>query len=320
MTSCFSRRTFLSGAGLAAAGCALPPNLLSSVASSPFRIAVINDEISQDFERACQVVSGFGMKWIELRGMWNKNILDLDANQVTESLRLLKKYDLRITDIGSPLFKVDFPGAPKSKFSPKHDEFNAHFGSAQQDAVIDKCIEMAKKFSTDRVRCFDFWRLDDPKPYRAEINETLRQAAEKVGKHGLILVLENEMSCNTGTGKEAAEVLAAVQTPSFMLNWDPGNAATLGEVPYPNGYDLLPKNRIGHCHCKDAVKNGDKYEWAAMGQGIIDWVGQFRALKKDGYHYAVSLETHWRGGGTPEESTKQSWTRMKEELQKAGAI
>ena len=320
MTSSFSRRTFLSAAGLAVAGCALPHELLASVASSPFRVAVINDEISQDFERACQVASGFGMKWIELRGMWNKNILDLDTNQITESLRLLKKYDLHVTDIGSPLFKVDFPGAPKSKFSPKHDEFNAHFGSAQQDAVLDKSIEMAKKFSTDRVRCFDFWRLDDPKPYRAEINEMLRKAAEKLGKHGLILVLENEMSCNTGTGKEAAEVLAAVRTPSFMLNWDPGNAATLGEIPYPNGYDLLPRNRIGHCHCKDAVKNGDKYEWAAMGKGIIDWVGQFRALKKAGYHYAVSLETHWRGGGTPEESTKQSWAGMKQELQKAGAI
>ncbi len=320
MTSSFSRRTFLSGAGLAAAGCALPQALRASVASSPFRIAVINDEISQDFERACQIASGFGMKWIELRGMWNKNILDLDANQVAESLRLLKKYDLRVTDIGSPLFKVDFPGAPRSKFSPKHDEFNAHFGSAQQDAVLEKCIEVAKKFSTERVRCFDFWRLDDPKPYRAEINEQLRKAAEKLGKQKLILVLENEMSCNTGTGKEAAEVLAAVQTPSFMLNWDPGNAATLGEIPYPNGYDLLPKNRIGHCHCKDAVKNGEKYEWAAMGKGIIDWVGQFRALKKDGYHYAVSLETHWRGAGTPEESTKQSWAGMKEELQKAQAI
>lgn len=320
MTPSFSRRTFLSAAGLAAAGSALPHALLANVASSPFRVAVINDEISQDFERACQVASGFGMKWIELRGMWNQNILDLDANQITESLRLLKKYDLRVTDVGSPLFKVDFPGAPKSKFSPKHDEFNAHFGSAQQDAVLDKSIEMAKKFSTDRVRCFDFWKLDDPKPYRAEINETLRKAAEKLGKHGLILVLENEMSCNTGTGKEAAEVLAAVQTPSFMLNWDPGNAATLGEIPYPNGYDLLPRNRIGHCHCKDAVKNGDKYEWAAMGKGIIDWVGQFRALRKAGYHYAVSLETHWRGGGTPEESTEQSWAGMKQELQKAGAI
>jgi len=96
-----------------------------------------------------------------------------------------------------------------------------------------------------------------------------------------------------------------------MLNWDPGNAAERDEKPYPDGYNLLPKDRIGHCHCKDAVKkpDGKSYEWAAMGRGIIDWVGQFKALKRDGYHFAVSLETHWRGAGTPEESTRQSWAR-----------
>jgi len=78
----FSRRNFLANVGVVTAGSALPKALLGSVASSPFRVAVINDEISQDFERACQVASGFGMKWIELRGMWSKNILDLDANQI----------------------------------------------------------------------------------------------------------------------------------------------------------------------------------------------------------------------------------------------
>ena len=56
-----------------------------------------------------------------------------------------------------------------------------------------------------------------------------------------------------------------------------------------------------------------------MGKGIIDWEGQFRALQRDGYHFAVSLETHWQGGGTAEESSRQSWAGMKELLRKAGA-
>ena len=169
---------------------------------------------------------------------------------------------------------------------------------------------MAKAFQTDRVRCFDFWRLDDQAPHRAAINEKLREAAEKAGKKNLILVLENEPSCNTATAAEAAKVLSAVETPSFMLNWDPGNAAAAGETPYPDGYNLLPKERIGHCHCKDVVTKG-KGDWAPMGGGIIDWVGQFKALKRDGYRHAVSLETHWSGGGSPEESSRQSWAGMK---------
>jgi sugar phosphate isomerase/epimerase len=290
---------------------------------SVFRVAVINDEIGQDFGHACEIASReFGMEWIELRGMWNKNLLRLDAREVEEARRILEKYKLRVTDIASPLFKVNWKGAPKSKFAPKRDESQERFGFDQQDEVLERSIRLAKAFGTDRIRCFDFWRLDDQAPYRAEINSALRKAAEKVAKQNLVLVLENEPSCNTATGPESAKVLAAIQTPSLMLNWDPGNAAAVGEAaPYPDGYALLPKNRIGHCHVKSAIRPpGAKYQWAPVGQGVVDWVGQFKAFQKDGYRYAVSLETHWHGGGTPEESTRISFAGMKDCLQKAGAL
>jgi L-ribulose-5-phosphate 3-epimerase len=327
MASCVSRREFLSCLGVMTATAALPaiPNYASidPPMKSPFRIAVINDEITQDFGRACEVASKeFGMEWIELRGMWNKNVLKLDAKEIEEALRILEKNKLRVTDIASPLFKVDWPGAPKSKYSPKRDQFNADFTFEQQDEVLERSIELAKAFHTDRVRFFDFWRLDDQAPYRTAINEKLRNAAEKAAKKSVILVLENEGACNTATGAEAAKVLGAISSANLMLNWDPGNAAERDEKPYPDGYNLLPKDRIGHCHCKDAARkpDGSGYQWAAMGRGIIDWAGQFKALKRDGYHFAVSLETHWRGADTPEESTRQSWAGMKKELQEAGAI
>jgi sugar phosphate isomerase/epimerase len=291
--------------------------------SSTFRIAVINDELGQDFGRACEVIAGeFGLGWIELRGMWNKNLLRLDSKEVEEARHVLEKYKLRVTDIASPLFKVDWPGAPKSKFSPIGDQFHADFTYDQQDEVLERSIELAKVFQTDRVRCFDFWRLVDQSPYRTAMNERLLAAAGAAGKKGITLLLENEPACNSATASEAVKVLAAVQSPYLMLNWDPGNAASRGEIAYPGGYALLPKNRIGHCHCKDVMKktDGGEYEWAAMGRGIIDWTGQFAALKRDGYQLAVSLETHWRGAGTPEESTRQSWAGMKAQLQKAGAF
>ena len=319
------RRRFLRGMGALAAG-----TVASSASSwavdgavSPFRVAVINDEISQDFGRACEVASReFGMNWIELRGMWNKNVLNLDSKEIAEAKRILENNKLRVTDIASPLFKVDWPGAPRSKFSPKRDQFNADFTFEQQDEVLERCIELAKAFRTDRVRGFDFWRLENPAPYRRAMNERLASAANKLGQNDLILLLENEAACNTATGAEAAKVLGEVKSPHLMLNWDPGNAASCGETPYPDGYRFLPKDRIGHCHCKDVAKKsgGQGSEWAAMGDGIIDWVGQFKALKRDGYRHAVSLETHWRGAGTPEASSRQSWAGMKDDLQKADAL
>jgi L-ribulose-5-phosphate 3-epimerase len=313
------RREFLAGMAALTATTAVS-RFAPAESSSPFRVAVINDEISQDFGHACEVTAReFGMQWIELRGMWKKNIASLDEKEVAEAKRILEKYQLKVTDIASPLFKIDWPGAPKSEFSESNN-FGANFTLQQQDEVLERSIEMAKAFGTDRVRCFDFWRLKDQAPYRAAINDKLREAATTAEKKNIILVLENEHACNTATAAEAAKVLNAVQSPSFMLNWDPGNAAAVGEIPYPDGYNLLPKERIGHCHCKDVVKKGGKYDWAAMGSGIIDWAGQFKALKRDGYHFAVSLETHWTGGGSPEESSRQSWAGMKKLLQGAGAL
>lgn len=305
---------------------ALPKKVLAAFQAqsmnSPFKIAVINDEISQDFAHVVDVVSReFGMQWIELRGMWKKNIMDLDDKQIAEAKKLLDGAKLRVTDIGSPVFKVDWPGAPRSKFAPKRDTFNADFTFKQQDELLARSFELARAFNTDRVRIFDFWRLDDVAPYRAAIDDKLREAADKAAKKNIILILENEHECNTGTGAEAGRTLSAVKSKNFMVNWDPGNAARLGEIPFPDGYDKLPKDRIGHVHCKDVQKKADgSMEWAAMGHGFIDWVGQFKALKKQGYHFATSLETHWRGAGTPEESTRQSWAGMKEDLRKAGAL
>lgn len=327
----FTRRRMLAGLGVAGLGAALPfagkaaafplaEQEQTKAGGCPFRLAVINDEITQDFERACQIVSGdFGLQWIELRAMWNKNVTDLNAKEIAEAKKILEAHKLGVTDIASPLFKTDWPGAPRSSQSERRDQFHADFDANAQDKLLGHCISLAKSFNTDRIRCFDYWRLDDPKPYRAAINAKLQQAAERCAENGLVLLLENEMSCNTATGEEAAALLKAIPNKNFMLNWDPGNAAAIGSTPYPDGYELLPKHRIGHCHCKDVVRKADhKYEWAPVGGGVVDWVGQLRALKRDGFHYGLSLETHWRGGGSPEASTRISMDGLKKVLKKAG--
>ena len=314
-----TRRNVLKGMAVAGISAALPEFAFAAEAD-PFRLAVINDEISQDFEKSCQITANeFGLHWIELRGMWDKNIAALSPQQVTEARKILAKYKLRVTDIASPLFKVDWPGAPKSAESEKRDQFKADYDAAGQDKLLERCIAIAQDFGTDRIRCFDYWRLDDQKPYRAAINAKLQQAAERCARSKMILLLENEMSCNTATGAESAAVLKAIPAKNFMLNWDPGNAAAAGSKPYPAGYDLLPKDRIGHCHCKDVIaKPGGKYDWAPVGGGQVDWVGQLEALRRSGYHLGLSLETHWRGAGTPEASTRISMEGLKKTLSKAG--
>lgn len=315
-----TRRAFLTTAACATAALVAPP-IARAQASSPFKLSVITGEISEDFDHACFVASkDFGMQWVELRTMWGKNIADLGADDLARVQSILTKYSLRVTDIASPLFKVDWPGAPLSKYSSRHDNFAANTDLKKQDDVLGACIESAKLLKTDKIRIFDFLRLDDVAPYRAAIDDKLRSACEIAKKQGIMLVIENEQSCNTSTAPEAARTLAAV--PPLMLNWDPANAAYAGENDvFPKGWDMLPKDRIHHCHCKNTVRNdAGKPAWSPVDIGLIDWPAQFRALKAIGYRNAVSLETHWAGGGSPEASSRISWAGMKKQLQAAAAL
>ncbi|WP_263378302.1 sugar phosphate isomerase/epimerase family protein [Granulicella paludicola] len=317
-----SRRGFVGGLGAATIAAAFPLRALA--AGAKFKIGVISDEISQDFDHACSVIANdFGLHYVELREIYGKNLQQSSEDDLAKAEQVLAKYKLTVTDIGSPLFKVNFPGAPHSQYASKEDLHGADEANyKQQDEVLDKSIELAKRFKTNKVRCFDFWRIDDVKPYRAAINAKLYDSAEKSGKQGVMLVLENEFACNTATGREAAATLAGVKSKYLALNWDPGNAVMRGELDaFPGGWDVLPKDRIHHCHVKNAVKDAaGKTVWSPVDIGYIDWAAQFKALEGIGYSDAVNLETHWKDGNSPESSTRTSWAGMKKRLVEAGAM
>jgi len=321
-----NRREWIKEGGAAALGALAVPRgvkfpMPEAKLDCVFELSVITDEISQDFGHAAEVAAGeFGVGFVELRGLWNKNIVNLDAKQVAEAKKVLAKHGLKVTDIASPLFKVDWPGAPKSKYSPKGSAYGASFSFGQQDEVLERAAAMAAEFSTNKVRMFDFWRLEDVGPYREAMDEKLREFSAKAAKKNIVLVLENEYECNTATGPESARTLGAVPQENFFLNWDPGNAARLGDRAFPEGYALLPKKRIGHMHLKDVKRTRDGYDWECMGRGIIDYAAQFRALMADGYRGTMSLETHWDGAGSMEESSRQAMAGTKELLRKAGAL
>ena len=169
---------------------------------TPFHLSVLTDEISQDFGHACEVASrDFGLGWVELRAMHNKNVMAWDAHDMAEARAVLEKYQLRVSEIASPIFKTDWPGAPTSPFSPKNPQFGADFTYEQQDELIERAVELSKAFNTPYIRIFDFWRLGDQAPYRQAIDDRVRQAAAKVGLKGVTFNLENELACNVGSSR-----------------------------------------------------------------------------------------------------------------------
>ena len=309
-----SRRDFVNRMG---ATLATPAMLRLRRLAAGFSVSVITDEITQDLGRACEIAArDWGLGWVELRSAHDKNIMSWEAADIAEARRILERYNLRVSNLASPIFKCDWPGAPKSKFSPNAPQFGADFTYGQQDELLERVVSLAHALQTPLVRVFDFWRLENQTSYRDAMDERLHQGALKVKKDGITLMAENEAACNTATGAESGRLLGAVK--EIGLTWDPGNARAAGETPYPDGYAKLPPRRIVHVHCKDAVLKADgTTDWAAMGTGVIDWEGQFRALRRDGFQGTLSLETHWRGAGSAEASSRQSMAGMKALLAKA---
>lgn len=296
------RRAFVAGGATAALLSAIPSRTADV---NQFKLGVITDEVTNDFEKALLWAKGYGLVWVELRFVWNKHVTDFTTEDVKRANELLAKHSMKISVIDSPYFKTLLPGT-QSKFSEgKADPLQSDF--SQQAAVLERAFARAKDFGTDKVRIFSFLRVADPNTVFDRVAKELDRTADIAKREGIRPVLENEFSCNVATGAEGAAMLKAVPSPALGLNWDPGNAFAAGETPFPNGYDALDKKRMWHMHLKDAspAPKGEEAKWMPVGGGKIDFVGQFRALIKNGYEGTMSLETHYLNAAKDKEASSR---------------
>lgn len=274
--------------------------------SGPFKLGIITDEITDDFAQALNFISSYSLHYCELRDLWSKNIMDLDRADLQRAKSLIQQHHLTVSDIGSPIFKYNLPEMP-ARPETAGEGFHAHYTDKDSGRLLKKSFEIAHFFGTQKVRVFSYWRVSQPEKAWPYVRDRLNMAADLAGRNGILLILENEMDCNVGTGQELGRALKEINSSHLRGNWDPGNAAMLNEIPYPNGYEAV-RGWFAHMHIKDVKRlaNG-KLAWAPVGGGFIDWKGQFEALVRDHYNNTMSLETHYRRpDGNKVESTRES--------------
>ena len=258
-------------------------------------IGAITDEFSLDIEVALDAMSTLGMTIAELRLIGNRNIIDLTNEEVTGIRTRVEQRGMRVISIASPVLKCVLPDAPPLDDRFQQDVFGSAYTIADQPRLAQRAMEIAEIAGAQFIRVFSYWRTAAPEQCHDQIVEALRDLADRAGKRGLTIGLENEHACNVATGAEAGRILAALDHPALKSIWDPANAFLLGETPFPDGYSKLPASRVAHVHAKDCFVEGHKPTWGPVGEMGIDWKGQIAALKRDGYAGAISLETHWRG-------------------------
>lgn len=284
------------------------------------KLAVITDEIDADVERAVSVMAEYGVTGVELRQIWDKNIVDAPDEYWQRVKDIVDRHGMTVVSIASPVYKCDLPGDPvvEGPAGPLHSATAR--GLADQMAVLDRAIQAAQFFGAPLIRVFSFWRRRGLTPEIEDaIVDAFAEPAAVASEAGVILGLENEHACYIGTGAQTARVLEKIASPSVRAIWDPGNAFMDGEQPFPRGYEAI-KDFVAHVHIKDAhVAEGQLTpEWTVVGEGSIDYVGQLKALRESGFDGYLSLETHYAGKETKEASSRACLEGLIKVAQAAG--
>jgi L-ribulose-5-phosphate 3-epimerase len=246
-----------------------------------FKKGIITDEISQELDTAIELSLKYNMDGIELRSVWEKGVHELSKEEINKIKQMVDAASLEVCALSSPFFKCDIDS---------EDDYIEHI------KILKKSIEAAHILNINMIRGFTFWEKGELTDCIDKITEKFIEPVKIAEKEGITLVLESEPSVNAGNARKLRKVIEKINSPYVQALWDPGNDIPDPdcEIPYPDGYNLI-KQYMVHMHLKDIKKNPDgTRERVPVGEGSVDFKGQFRALSEDKYKGYVVLETHYR--------------------------
>lgn len=279
------RRAFLGGA-LAA------PRVLAGGRIGLDRISLLTDEIARSPEDAVAFCKKYGVRWVELREVpgGGGTYAFLPESSLAQAARQLKEAGLRVSFLNTPMLKFTMPGtepARRRNETPeqrqqREERERARFERRHED--LSRALRAAEIFEVPIVRVFTFTRVADPASFLPQVAQVLAPMAAEARRRGMKLLVENEASCNVATAVELRRICELVPDAGLGINWDPVNALGFQEQAWPDGYRLLPFDRLGNVQMKA--------RGLVIGPTFLPWKEIFEALAKDGYSGRIGLETH----------------------------
>jgi sugar phosphate isomerase/epimerase len=236
------------------------------------------DEISSDLNLQLEVVSRLGIGYIELRGVWDKNVLALSDDEVKQVKEALGNHGIQVSAIGSPIGKIKID-----------DPFEPH------QRAFERAIELAEFLGAPYVRIFSFFVPEgQADAYRPQVVERLGVLLEMAKGHPVVLLHENERHIYGDIPRRCRDLHDTLASPQFRMTFDPANFVLCGVRPFTDGYDLL-KDQITYLHIKDALIEGHRIVPAGQGDGQVREL--LSALKESGFQGFASLEPHLQDAG-----------------------
>ena len=283
------------------------------------KLGVITDGISRDLEHALQVMTEADLEYAELQFVWEKEVGDLDDDEMARLTDLVERYGVKIPCITRHNFVGLLVG-------------NTELGDADHQkhmAALERCFVMAKAFDTKLVRIMSFrkemiifgyngaevWNAS--KGAWEQLLVLLEPAVKLAEEHGITLVVETGNNAMVASAYLGRKLIDDLGTNNLKVLWDPANTLYCTEEVYPAGYEILRGGYLGHLHIKDCNVDIAKasVQQCALGTGqmapILEELAA--ALVADQYDGVISLESVYHPtGGTFEEGFHYAVRRFKE--------
>ncbi len=237
------------------------------------------DEISPELEVQLDTLAAEEMRFLELRGVWGKNVLKLDVGELAQVNGALRERGVGVSSIGSPIGKIGI-----------RDDFAPHL------ADFRRALAVAHELEAPFIRLFSFFMPhgEDPASHREAVLDRLGQIVRTAEGSGVTLLHENEKEIYGDIPARCLDLLTAIDSPIFRAAWDPANFVQCGVRPHEEGYaDLRPY--IAYVHVKDSILATGQVVPAGEGDGQLRET--FAALRESGFDGFFSLEPHLKAGG-----------------------
>jgi sugar phosphate isomerase/epimerase len=234
------------------------------------------DEISQDLGEQLDTLESLGIKYFEFRGVWGKNVLALDREQLAQVKAEIDRRGIGVSALGSPLGKA-----------PIDADFDDY------TKLVQHAIDVANTMETRYIRMFSFY-CNDLDGDRVEVMRRIQAMVDMAAASGVTMLHENEKGIYGEQPERCQDLHRTIVGDSFRATFDPANFVQAGVKPFDTAYPLL-KPYIGYFHIKDAMMGEGKVVPAGEGSGQVREL--MAAAKETSYDGFLSLEPHLKVAG-----------------------
>ncbi len=242
-------------------------------------LSILGDSISKDLLEQLVIMESEGIKYLDLREIWGKNVLELTDEEAKMVKHILDERGFKVSSIFSSIGDVEI-----------EEDFQNHL------RLLRKAIDLAKFLGIHFIRIFSYRIPEKEKPekWREEVIERMKEKVRMAEREDIILVHENEKGSYGDTPERCRDIMETVNSPYLRMSFNPANFVIQNIKPFQVAYPIL-EEYISYVHIKDARRTENNFQFVPSGEGEGEIREFLSALREKDYHGFLSLEPQIEG-------------------------